>query len=81
MALSSGPAESRHLTVRPLFSRSISLALANTSRCFMTPGSDRGNGSAMRVTGSPSSRARRASIARRVGSASAAKARSSCVSL
>jgi hypothetical protein len=43
----------------------------------MTAGSDTGNGAAISVTDSSGASARRSTIARRVGSASAAKARSS----
>jgi hypothetical protein len=50
MALSIGAAFSRQRTVRPLLARSIKSARAKTSRCFMTAGSETGNGSASSVT-------------------------------
>jgi hypothetical protein len=77
MAVSIGAARKRQRTVRPLFCRSISRARASTSRCFITAGSDTANGLAISLTASPFSRARRSRMARRVGSASAANARSS----
>jgi len=77
MASSMGSALSRQRTVRPIFSRSTSPARASTSMCFITAGSDTANGSAIFVTASSLSRASRSTMARRVGSASAAKARSS----
>lgn len=72
-----GAALSRQRTVRPFLRRSIRFARASTSRCFMTAGSETANGEAISVTASSGSVARRSTIARRVGSASAAKARSS----
>ena len=79
MAASIGPGESRQRTVRPVLCRSIRLARAKTSRCFITAGSETWNGAAISVTDSSGSPARRSTMARRVGSASAAKARSSWV--
>lgn len=74
-----GAAVSRQRTVRPFFWRSIKFARASTSRCFMTAGRETANGAAISVTASSGSLAKRATMARRVGSASAAKARSSWV--
>jgi len=68
-----GFAVSRHATTRPVFSREIRPASDNTSRCFMIAGSDMSNGSASSLTESVSRWDNRASNARRVGSASAAK--------
>jgi len=79
MAPCIGAADSRQCTVRPVFLRSISFARTNTSRCFITAGSEMPNGSAICVIASPSSRARRSRMARRVGSASAANAVSSWI--
>ncbi|KDR37955.1 hypothetical protein BG61_04865 [Caballeronia glathei] len=76
-ASSIGPAERRHATVRPVLLRVMSPAPDSTSRCFITAGSDMANGSASVLTGRSCCSERRASIARRVGSASAAKMRSS----
>ena len=52
MALSIGAALSLQCTVRPLLVRTIKFARASTSRCFMTAGSDTGNGAASSVTDS-----------------------------
>jgi hypothetical protein len=71
-----GAALSWQVTVRPALVRSIRPASDSTSRCFMTAGSDIANGCASSLieTGSPP--LSRATSARRVGSESAAKARS-----
>jgi hypothetical protein len=63
--------------MRPLFSRATSPASASTSRCFITAGSDMENGLASWLTERSSLSERRARSARRVGSASAEKVRSS----
>jgi hypothetical protein len=74
-----GLARSSQDTTRPFFSRATSPASDSTSRCFITAGSDMAKGLASSLTDrlllSPS----RASNARRVGSASAAKVRSRAV--
>ena len=67
-------------TVRPVFSRVIRPASASTSRCFMIAGSDIENGRASALTERPCCSPSWASSARRVGSASAAKVRSSAIS-
>jgi hypothetical protein len=67
--------------VRPVLARSIRPARASTSRCLITAGSDTSNRPAICVTASSLSCASRSRIARRVGSASAANARSSRASL
>jgi hypothetical protein len=67
--------------VRPVFSRAIRPASDSTSRCFMIAGSDIENGCASLLTDRPSFSTRRARSARRVGSESAAKVRSSVSSL
>jgi hypothetical protein len=72
-----GSARSRHDTVRPLLLRVTRPASDSTSRCFITAGSDMENGSANWLTDRPSVWVSRAISARRVGSASAAKVRSS----
>ncbi len=72
-----GSARSRQETVRPFLLRVTSPASDNTSRCFITAGSDMANGSASTLTESESVWLSRASMARRVESASAAKVRSS----
>lgn len=71
MASSMGAALSRQLTVRPFFVRATSPASHNTSRCFITAGSDIGSGFANSLTERLSLSLRRAISARRVGSASA----------
>src|SRR5829696_10553995 len=76
-----GPAVSWHVTVRPVFVRSMSPASESTSRCFMMAGSDTGNGFASSLTESGSCASSRASRARRVGFAKAAKVRSRVASL
>ncbi len=68
---------SLHVTVRPDFERVISPASVSTSMCFITAGSDMLNGFASSLTESPSDPSSRDSSARRVGSARAAKVRSS----
>lgn len=72
-----GSARSRQETVRPDLLRVTSLASDSTSRCFITAGSDIANGSASALIERLSVWLSRASNARRVGSASAAKVRSS----
>jgi len=81
MTLRIGAALRWQVTVRPDFARARSPASDSTSRCFMIAGSDTENGSASALTDRPGSSASRASIARRVGSASAEKVRSSGASL
>ena len=77
MAASIGPGARRQRTVRPVLCRSTRFARASTSRCFITAGSETAKGDAISLTDSSGSSASRSRIARRVGSASAAKARSS----
>jgi hypothetical protein len=72
-----GSARNRQETVRPFLLRVTSPASDSTSRCFITAGSDMANGSASALTERASVWLSRASKARRVGSASAAKMRSS----
>lgn len=72
-----GSALSRQETVRPVLLRDTKPASDSTSRCFITAGSDIGSGAANSLTVRLSLSLRRASSARRVGSASAAKVRSS----
>lgn len=76
MASSIGPAVSCTATVRPVLVREIRPASESTSRCFITAGSDMAKGCASSLTESASRSASRASSARRVGSARAAKVRS-----
>lgn len=76
MACSIGAAAIRQDTVRPLLFRVISPASESTSRCFITAGSDMAKGLASSLTEMLSVSLSRASKARRVGSASAAKVRS-----
>jgi hypothetical protein len=71
-----GSARSRQATVRPVLVRAISPASDSTSRCFMTAGSDIANGLASSLIEMSSASLKRATKARRVGSASAAKVRS-----
>ena len=71
-----GAARKAQETTRPFFSRATSPASDRTSRCFITAGSDMENGLASSLTDRLSVSPRRASSARRVGSASAAKVRS-----
>ena len=80
MASSIGAAASWQLTVRPLLLRMISPASDSTSRCFITAGSDIANGCASSLIETLSRPLRRATSARRVGSDSAAKVRSSAAS-
>jgi hypothetical protein len=80
MAASMGAAVSSHATVRPVLVRAINPASDSTSRCFMIAGSDTGKGRASSLTETRGSSTMRASKARRVGSESAAKVRSSAVS-
>lgn len=75
MASSIGPAASRHTTVRPVLVRVMSPASDNTSRCFITAGSDMANGCASSLTDKSAPADRRASRARRVGSARAVNVR------
>lgn len=77
MASSIGAAFSWHVTVRPVLVRVIRPASDSTSRCFITAGSDTGNGCASSLMETPSRSFSCASSARRVGSASAANVRSS----
>lgn len=72
-----GAALSRQVTVRPVFERVISPASDKTSRCFMIAGRDTGNGLANSLTDWLSRSPSWARRARRVGSLSAAKVRSS----
>jgi hypothetical protein len=72
-----GSARSRQETVRPLLLRATNPAFDSTSRCFITAGSDIENGSASALTERLSAWLSGATMARRVGSASAAKVRSS----
>ncbi|MGF6903073.1 hypothetical protein P3T22_004359 [Paraburkholderia sp. GAS348] len=81
MASSMGPADRRHATVRPVLLRVMRPASDSTSRCFITAGKDIAKGSASSLTDRSLSSDRRASNARRVGSDSAAKVRSSSISL
>jgi hypothetical protein len=70
-----GPAVSRQATLRPVLLRVIKPASLSTSRCFITAGSETVNGRASSLTDKLSVSPSRASSARRVGSASAAKVR------
>jgi len=72
-----GTARNRQATTRPVLLRATSPASDSTSRCFITAGSDILNGSASSLTEMLSWPASRAKSARRVGSESAAKVRSS----
>ena len=81
MASCMGAALRRQLTVRPDLVRATRPASDKTSRCFMIAGSDTANGSARALIERSGSSASRANNARRVGSASAAKVRSSGASL
>ena len=80
MAVSIGAGVSSQATMRPVLVRLIKPASDSTSRCFMTAGSDIGNGRASSLTEALSPPFNCASKARRVGSASAAKVRSRVVS-
>jgi hypothetical protein len=77
MASSIGPAVSCTATVRPVLVREIRPASESTSRCFITAGSDIENGCASSLMVTFSWAASCARRARRVGSDSAAKVRSS----
>ena len=77
MASSIGAAVSWQATVRPVLERVMSPASDSTSRCFMTAGSETGNGLANSLTDRLSLSLSRASSARRVGSARALNVRSS----
>ena len=77
MASSMGAAVSWQATVRPVLERVMSPASDSTSRCFMTAGSETGNGFASSLTDRLSLSLSRASSARRVGSARALNVRSS----
>ena len=81
MAFCIGAALRRQVTVRPDLVRATRPASDKTSRCFMIAGSDTANGSASALIERSGSSASRASKARRVGSASAAKVRASGASL
>jgi hypothetical protein len=81
MAPCIGAALRRQVTVRPDLVRATNPASDKTSRCFMIAGNDTANGSASALTERPGCSASRDSNARRVGSASAAKVRSSGSSL
>ena len=72
-----GAAANWQVTVRPIFLRVIRPASDSTSRCFMTAGNEIENGRASSLTDIASSRSSWAINARLVGSASAAKVRSS----
>ena len=72
-----GAGVSSQATVRPLLLRATRPASDSTSRCFMIAGSETGNGSASALTDMPGRSAMCASSARRVGSESAEKVRSS----
>lgn len=76
-----GAAFSRHDTMRPVLLRVTKPASDSTSRCFMIAGSETGKGRAKSLTDRFSTSPRRASSARRVGSARAAKVRSSAMGL
>jgi hypothetical protein len=80
MAVSIGSGVSSQATMRPVLVRLINPASDSTSRCFITAGSDIGNGRASSLTEALSPLFNCASRARRVGSARAAKVRSSMTS-
>lgn len=77
MASSIGAAFNRQETTRPVFARVTRPASDRTSRCFITAGSEMAKGLARSLTDWLSRSMSLASSARRVGSASAAKVRSS----
>ena len=81
MAVSIGSGVSSQATMRPVLVRLMRPASDSTSRCFMTAGSDIGNGRASSLTEALSPLFNRASNARLVGSARAANVRSSMASL
>jgi hypothetical protein len=66
----------RQVLTRPIFSERTSPELSSTARCCITAGSDMASGFARSLT-EAGPRASRSTIARRVGSARAWKARSS----
>jgi hypothetical protein len=80
MAVSIGSGVSSQATIRPVLVRLIRPASDSTSRCFITAGSDIGNGRASSLTEALFPLFNRASSARLVGSARAAKVRSSMAS-
>jgi hypothetical protein len=69
-ASSSGFAVSRHVTVRPTFSRTMSEAFSRSTKCFVAAASVIASGAASSLTAASPS-AKRARTARRVGSANA----------
>lgn len=77
MASSIGSGVRSQATMRPVLVRLTSPASESTSRCFITAGSDIGKGLASSLTETLVPALSCASIARRVGSARAAKVRSS----
>ena len=77
MASSIGAGLIWQFTVRPILVRVTSPASESTSRCFITAGRDIENGCASSLIDRLSLSLMRASSARRVGSDSAAKVRSS----
>ena len=81
MACPMGSAVRRQVTVRPVFLRVMRPASESTLRCFKTAGSDISNGSASSLTESALLASNCARSARRVGSARAAKVRSSSAAL
>lgn len=80
MACSMGSVVNRQVTVRPVFLRVMSPASDSTLRCFRIAGSDMSNGAASSLTESACFNSSCARSARRVGSARAAKVRSSVAS-
>src|SRR3954451_21333742 len=72
-----GPASSRHVRTRPTFSERTRPLRCSTSRCCITDGSLMSSGAASSLTDA-APRDRRTTIARRLSSASAWNARSSC---
>jgi hypothetical protein len=76
MASSIGSGVSAQATMRPVLVRRTRPASESTSRCFITAGSDMGKGRASSLIDTLSPALNCATIARRVGSASAAKVRS-----
>src|SRR3954470_19605272 len=72
-----GPGSSRHVRTRPTFSERTRPLRCSTSRCCITDGSDMSSGAASSLT-EAAPRDRRTTIARRLSSASAWNARSSC---
>ena len=80
MASSIGSGVRSQATTRPVLVRLTSPASESTSRCFITAGSEMGNGLANSLTETLVPSESCASSARRVGSARAAKVRSSALS-